>query len=193
MLSKAELEKNIYIQVLLNENKWFSQAIDLEETAALLEEKVEAMWSALSEYSKTGNSSAVVRDNCSYTYLMLMAFSIENYLKGVLVRDRKHELKSILLDKAILPKTLKSHCLYTLATEIGIPNVESHEGLLRRLSRSAIWRGRYPVPLHSSSLYDQKYSDGSVFNIAHLQKDDTEQVRDLLNYIKEKCNITSRS
>lgn len=192
MLSRSEIEKRVYVQILLNERKWFSQAVDLENSAVLLEDKVREMWLSFEKYRDTKNSKFLINDNYAYTYSMLMAFAIENYLKGVLVRndkEREQKLKEELLERAALPEVLKTHELYTLATKINAIDASKYESLLRRLSQSAIWRGRYPVPLLSKALYDQQFSDGSVFNISFLQKDDVDQVKELLLHIKEKCGI----
>ncbi|GAI09874.1 unnamed protein product, partial [marine sediment metagenome] len=53
-----------------------------------------------------------------------------------------------------------------------------------RLSRSAIWAGRYPVPIFSNKLGGQQYSNGNIYNDSVYKRIDIEKIKKLIEKIK---------
>ena len=91
------------------------------------------------------------------------------------------EFRKFIKDKGKLPDDLKNHDLYELVNLLSIPLGKSEEDLLRRLSRSAVWAGRYPVPLKYQDLIAQRYSNGSERGTSAFFKSDIQRVKELLN------------
>jgi hypothetical protein len=78
---------------------------------------------------------------------MLIAFAIENLLKGLMVA------KGIAtLSKQELPKILKTHSLARLH-QLAIPRAVVPMYALDMLSYMAEWRGRYPLPLTADGFW----------------------------------------
>jgi hypothetical protein len=96
---------------------------------------------------------------CHPVYHMLCGMALELLLKAILVA-RGEEPKAI-------------HNLVALTESAGIPLTNTQAGLLRILSESIIWAGRYPVPkqeqhyhqfvqLHYDHLYDPVPTDSKI-------------------------------
>jgi hypothetical protein len=75
-------------------------------------------------------------------YRMLMAFSIENLLKGILIVEG-HEA----IEGEKLSKRLSNHGLRQYAEDVsGVTITEPEKCLLDELQHYLIWAGRYPMP-----------------------------------------------
>jgi hypothetical protein len=79
-------------------------------------------------------------------YMMLAGFAIENLCKGYLVsRLRPEEQEKVRSGK--LPKRLRNHDVLELVLSTGMKDLPDRvKDLLKRITESAIWRGRYPSP-----------------------------------------------
>ena len=108
---------------------------------------------------------------------MLAAYAVENLLKAFIVRDSHRELETYVNNKHDLPGQLKSHDLVKLAeiARVKCALLGYRRDLLRRMGRSAVWYGRYPVPLS----FDRREPD-----IAYLGGGDIDEIRCLVRDIR---------
>jgi hypothetical protein len=126
------------------------------EAAAGLEDRIDE----LLQDAKTGRPW---NDGYVAIYFMLCAYAIENLLKARIVQKKRAELIVTLRSDPGLPKSLKGHDLYKLTREAGLKELAAEEEvLLHRLTGSAVWYGRYPVPIvaeHLSSFQRSEHKD----------------------------------
>jgi hypothetical protein len=121
---------------------------------------------------------------------MLTAFAIENLLKAELVRKFYRQFKEEFDSSGELPPLLKRHHLFILAKKAGLSMGPEEEDLLRRLTRAAIWAGRYPIPIEFGELSGgEQFSDGSVRSISYLGGKDVDRLRKLLSKIRADFNL----
>ena len=121
---------------------------------------------------------------------MLVAFAIENLLKANLVEKFYREFRGEFDSSGKLPQLLRSHRLFELATEAGLKTGVEEEDLLRRLTRAAIWAGRYPVPIEFGGLASgEEFSDGKVWSISYLGGKDVERLRKLISKIRMDLDV----
>jgi len=121
-----------------------------------------------------------VRTHCVLTYQFLIGLSLEDLLKGLIIKvqpelvidklhksERRRSLHTYTLDKC-----LQTHDLATLAsmvkrnTHYNLAFSREERRLLRRLSNIIKWQGRYPVALTSekqTSLYFKPAGDRLTF------------------------------
>jgi hypothetical protein len=59
------------------------------------------------------------------------------------------------------------------------------------LSRSAVWRGRYPIPLDYRSGRSVRFLDGKKYNISLDREIDLELIKELIKDIKQFGNFRS--
>jgi hypothetical protein len=78
---------------------------------------------------------------------LLLAYTIENLLKGLLIAQKKEHIS-----ESKLPKNLRSHDLWELYKMSGA-KTELQERTLRSLTYMSVWRGRYPAPTSPQDLY----------------------------------------
>ena len=86
-------------------------------------------------------------------YLMLMGFSLENLLKGIVIRQQPELLKP---DGSF---NLKSHKLVILAQMGNIQLLPEEESTLETLTTATEWASRYSVPLKQEDMFPKKLSD----------------------------------
>lgn len=148
---------------VLDPEAWKRSAGALIEAAALLEPSVEKFW----EDVKTG---AGWNDEGVAIYFMLCSFALENLLKARLVKQQQSEIKNAFTSGSGLPQMLKDHNLYRLTCKAGLNALASEEeALLHRLTRSAVWYGRYPVPVTALGLATLQNSPHKSFQISLTQ------------------------
>ena len=168
---------------LLDVNGWIRKADELIYSASLLEPKIIQIWDNLKsvfhgEDARPGSTGYIG------TFFMLYAFAIENSLKAKIILKNRIKFRKYVEQRGKLPEELKSHDLFTLAKSLDIQIDSSEEDLLRRLSRSAVWAGRYPVPLFSKELGGQQYSNGNIYNDSVYKRIDIEKIKKLFEKIK---------
>jgi hypothetical protein len=141
------------VQGARNPNNWLGQAQRLKRSADLLLKR----WLALTPQrlmtqaelmQHPGDDSALVRHvelyeesmACAMSGAMLLAFAIENYLKGILVARDPSMVKP--------PPHLFdwNHRLGPLADRCAVALEEQERDLLNRLTTFTMWGGRYPAP-----------------------------------------------
>lgn len=117
---------------------------------------------------------------------MLWSFAVENLLKAAIVRKDSKALMEQFQKKNKFPSKLKSHKLVDLVKEAGLAITLEEEDLLRRLTRSAIWNGRYPVPLDFKEMSGvEEFSDGQSYSISWRGRDDIGTLDALLSKIEQ--------
>ena len=185
-----KISMSSYQDTIVSVSSWLTKAIALLDSAALLEPKVNEFWQTWRRHIKD-KSVRMKSDKYISVYLMLTSFAVENLLKSIIVRERRSEIVDELV-RGRLPKILKSHDLITLSqlAEFPIKN-ELQEDLLRRLSRSAAWHGRYPIPLDYRSGKTVKFLGGKEYTISLAREIDLDLVKELIEDIKQFGNFRS--
>lgn len=168
---------------LLDVNGWIRKADELIYSASLLEPKIIQIWDNL---KSVFHGEDAIPGSTGYigTFFMLYAFAIENILKAQIILKNRIKFRKYVEKRGRLPKELKSHDLFKLANSLDIQINASEEDLLRRLSRSAVWAGRYPVPIFSKELGGQQYSNGNIHNDSVYKRIDIEKIKELIEKIK---------
>ena len=114
------------------------------------------------------------------TYFMLAAYSCENLLKAALIMRNVVRYKDEFQQTKRFPKDLQSHDLFKLAQKAGVALTASEEGILRRLTRSAVWSGRYPVPIKYGDVAGREvFSDGEDRSVSWFARDDLKKINSL--------------
>ena len=112
---------------------------------------------------------------------MLLAFAVENLLKAAAVARNSIKYKQSFRATHKFPKELQSHDLFELATHVGLILQGHDEDLLRRLTRSAVWFGRYPAPLrHSDMAGTVRFADGNDYSVSWFGANDVEELNALV-------------
>jgi hypothetical protein len=182
--------KSNYRTDLLSHSSWVRKAEGLLDSASLLEPEVASIWASLRERHKATGSSKLKSDGILSVYLMLMAFAVENLLKAELVHKFHSKFRQMFDSSGKLPPLLKTHDLFILAQKAGLSMGIVEEDLLRRLTRSAIWAGRYPIPIEFGELASgEEFSDGKVWSVSYLGGKDVERLRKLIDKIRADFNV----
>lgn len=173
-LPQDDLDRELFCRDVLDPKQWIKKADALNGSAARFEYELNEAW-------KNAFVSPFARrmiDTSLPVYLMLAAYTVENILKALLVLDNRSGFEQYVLTRFELPPQLKSHDLVKLAAAAAATAAaySYREDLLRRLTRSAVWFGRYPVPLG----YDRRESE-----IANLYGSDLDEVRCLLRDLRD--------
>jgi hypothetical protein len=85
---------------------------------------------------------------------------------------------------------LKTHDLFALAKEVGLSTGTEEEDLLRRLTRSGIWAGRYPIPIDFGELAGvEQFSDGKIWSVSYLGGNDIDRLRELVRKIRSDFSL----
>ena len=155
-----------------------------------MEPEVVAIWESFRESHVAKDSRKLKSDEILSVYLMLIAFAVENLLKAELVRKSYSEFRQIFEASGKLPPLLKTHDLFMLAREAALTIRLEEEDLLRRLTRSAIWAGRYPLPIEFNKLAGgEEFSDGKVWSVSYLGGKDIQRLRKLIDKIRADFNV----
>lgn len=182
-----DLRKSFYKRELLSARQWINRGEVLLECAKMLEAEVKELWTSWRRHLKDEKIS-ITGGKYTGVYFMLISYAIENFLKAFIVRVKKDELESILnsADNPKFPKILKSHDLVKLAREACFPiRDQLQEDLLRRLARSAIWYGRYPVATNFHRANKEQFLDGKEYDTSLFREIDVEEVNILIEQIRE--------
>jgi hypothetical protein len=181
--------RSIYIDRLLDDTNWLKHADALLDSANLIEPKVVAFWESWEKH-KIDRTHEIISDKYVGIYLMLISFAIENFLKSVLVKNKRCEFQTMMGKNGRLPKELKTHKLVELAKALKFPIVQFRkEDILRRLTRHAVWAGRYPVSQNSNTLVMEKYSDDRKYLVTPFWKTDIAQIKELIKKIKDFADV----
>jgi hypothetical protein len=168
---------------------WIRMAKNLLLSAELIEPEVLRYWESLRARAK---DKAAQRQPDRYLgpYFMLMAYAMENLLKAAIVRVNSSEYKQAFRAKRKFPAALKGHDLMDLARKAGLKVNLDEEDLLRRLTRSAVWFGRYPVPLYyRDNAGAETFSDGKKYSVSYFRGDDIERLHSFVQHISTHLRI----
>ena len=157
--SKSDFRSRSYRAALLSEDNWFRQANGLLESAQALQPLVKKAREARRNAAKQEPFVWPSETNAPIAIqMMLFSFAFENLLKGSLIQHNKTDYGRQLQNEPALPEDLKDHDLVKLtvkarkAANVGGELDSDDEELLMRLTRRAVWQGRYPVPLKSRDM-----------------------------------------
>jgi len=155
-----------FLERALDPKAWEDTASQLLEAAKLLEPKLDEFWSGATHHAWS-DSWRGWADEFVAIYFMLSAYAIENLMKARIVRSGRAQLAEEFQRRCRLPSVLKTHDLCKLAICSGnVGLAEGYEDILKRLTRSATWYGRYPVPLAPRGLEPfSRSSDGSPISL----------------------------
>ncbi len=117
---------------------------------------------------------------------MLIGFSIENALKGLLVEQFDNNMGNKLHEEL-----KKTHNLLTLANKVGIELTENEKLILSYFTESIIWSGRYPIPVNDS-VYIASFKSNPTFLIKNNDLDNLPiEIEDLIKKINKLINLSS--
>jgi len=170
-----------YRKKTLNYRLWREKAQELLEVAGFLKPKIDKMWEEMEPFKL----------HYVTTYFILISYALENFLKALYIKTNYQKIEAELKENCELPKSIKGHDLWKLAKELDVVAGEwGEENLLKKVSRSAVWFGRYPTPLKPkdlNGLYDSEYENIAIpFN--SYMNTDLEEIRLIISRIKSKLN-----
>jgi hypothetical protein len=141
-----------YTKDITNPRAWADRGYDLLEAARLLRPLVLEYWEAFDAFTQGHKPIQLPARNPHGIYFMLVAFALENFLKAHLVSIKAPAIETAVAHAPVLPKVLKDHDLVRLAGNVGLRLSEADKALVIRLSKSAVWCGRYPLPVKPQGL-----------------------------------------
>jgi len=149
-MAKKKLKPNRYpLAIQFSErfrrtDLWIAKGEELLTAAKILEANLKPKWSKV-RVNKNKVVSVPTGLDVQSVYSMLIAYSIENFCKVLLIHRNRESLKNRLLTK--IPNYIKEHDLQKLVNAIQLKLSVHEQELLTRLSRNSIWAARYPVQL----------------------------------------------
>ncbi len=159
---------------------WLNSAQCLLASAQELEPKISELWENYRAHSKDRNVHLKV-DHFQGPYFILVAFALENFFKAILVFEKSLRYKREFRGKCQFPEELKGHDLVALARKADYRFGLEEEDLLRRLTRHAVWAGRYPVPIHyKKSAVAEEFSDRKEHHVSYFGGNDLERLKELV-------------
>ena len=155
---------------------WISKARGLYESARKLEPEVVRLWESYLALMR-GEANSSPGDHCQGPYFMLLSFAVENLLKAAAVARNSVRYRADFRAMSKFPEELKKHDLVKLAQFVQLAFSAEEEDLLRRLTRSAVWFGRYPAPLKYAQLSGtQTFVDGKEYSVSWFGSKDIERL-----------------
>lgn len=149
MDKKDHIEK--FVEKALDWELWVEKANELIEVASLIKPHIdEKAWNENRERT-------LFKEHYITIYFMLMSYALENLLKALKIKNNS-QLKGKLKQKQTikLPKEFLTHDIYSLARDSGLVSENDYpdltEALLKRMSISASWFGRYPTPVEANDM-----------------------------------------
>jgi hypothetical protein len=168
---------------------WISKARDLYECARRIEPDVIRIWENRQAFARR-KTARLLPDHYQGVYFMLLSFAVENLLKAAAISKNGHQYKREFRAKRRFPKKLTGHDLIELAKEVGLVLKPREENLLRRLKRSAVWDGRYPVPMHYAEMSGEEvFLDGKKRSISWFGSNDIDRLNTLILGLPARLNI----
>lgn len=142
-LGKGTQYEEKFKRLLLDHQEWIQKADHLCEAASLFREKIRETWTDWLSRGKPGVSDHFIR-----IYFMLASYALENLFKALIVLRRRIDLERKLQENPNkMPHQICGHDLLEFAKQSKfVPINAADEEFLRKLSRSATWYGRYPIP-----------------------------------------------
>lgn len=140
-----------FIKKALDWELWVKKADELIEVASLIKPHInEKAWNENRERT-------LFKEHYITIYFMLMSYALENLLKALKIKNNSRLEGELKQKQTIeLPKKFITHNVYSLAKDAGLVSENDYpdlrEALLRRMSISAKWFGRYPVPVRANDI-----------------------------------------
>lgn len=181
-----------YIRTAFWDVHWIAKARDLYESARKLEPAMEKVWDSY-RLSAKNLGGQLEPDHYIGPYFMLMAFAVENLLKAAAIsRNRlKYEMSFRLTGK--FPSELQKHDLVKLGQSLNLTVKLEEEDLLRRLTRGAIWFGRYPAPLKYSEMSGiEQFSDGKEYQVSWFGQEDVNKLKIFINGLPARLELPTQ-
>jgi len=175
-----------YKKRLLDHAEWLLKADQLLDAACLFERKIHETW------DDWRNRTLKYDDRFISIYFMLSSYAIENLLKAVIIKKQRKELENTINTSIKFPTILKEHDLFKLAKRAGLLNFAlGNEEYLKKLTRSAIWYGRYPMPTNPSDFntFGVAEQDKTPYSLSSYTSMDVKEVKRLVNEIRGFLNL----
>jgi hypothetical protein len=169
-----------FIRRTLDYTSWIEKAEHLLEAANLLEPRIEKLRTEV-------QNGGFITEHYFTTYFMLASYAVENLLKALYIKLNADSVKRALEEKKRLPKEIVGHDLNQLAQKLRVINREwGEEALLRKLSRCAVWYGRYPIPIEASQLDYSYKSESEDLHFFFLQygSDDVKEIQGFISRVR---------
>lgn len=174
-----------YKEKTLDYELWIAKAKELLEVAGFLEPEIEKMWAEMRE-------GGFLKEHYITIYFMLSSYALENLLKALYIKTNYQKIEAELKESCKLPNSIKNHDLWELAKELDVVEREwGEETLLKKLSRSAVWFGRYPTPSKPKDLkrfHDSEYKKNTPILFSSYMNTDLEEIKAIISRIKSKLN-----
>jgi hypothetical protein len=170
---------------LTRSTAWFESANELIAAAEAIAPSVTAYWDSIAKWQK--DKSQIFNEHSGHhAFLMLYAFACENYCKGYLAQRLSLEERNKLVTAGVFPKSLHTHNLLRLASDVGFANkgLEDEE-LLRRLTHASIWAGRYPLSVQYDAATTEVFSDGRTYSLSYYAANDVERARSMAGRLRD--------
>ena len=175
-----------------SELQWIRKAKSLYEAAKKLEAEVVSIWENRQAHAKDV-SVRLTADHYQGPYFMLIAFAVENLLKAAAVASSREKYRSQFRRSKRFPKELKKHDLVKLAELVALSFNAEDEDLLRRLTRSAVWYGRYPIPLNYAKMSgDEQFTDGNEYLVSWFGEDDIHRLNKFVLNLPKRLGLVQR-
>jgi hypothetical protein len=186
LVSSLDELRREFADAVVDSDEWFATALDLMFTAECLESKIEKYF----EVMKVRGEAREKRRSLVFlyepdprgSYLMLVAYAVENLCKGLLVVKEKELVWSAAEGGAkgnALSKTLKGHKILDLLSAIDFPFRPGDKELAALLRRNSEWSGRYPVPIR----FDHETLSTSMPDVEALHNGGLTVVKDFISRV----------
>jgi hypothetical protein len=149
MDKKDHIEK--FVEKVLDWELWVKKANELIEVASLIKPHIdEKAWNENRERT-------LFKEHYFTIYFMLMSYALENLLKALKIKNNSRLEGKLKQKQTIeLPEDIKTHNIHKLAKDAGLMSENDYpdltEALLKRMSISATWFGRYPTPVKADDI-----------------------------------------
>ena len=169
-----------YRDAVYDPDTWRRLARELVDAAESMEGKLDDFWEGVRRREWNDAQVAV--------YFMLCAYALENLIKAKLV-EKEISTSGVPSGVRNLPKNLKGHDLVELTIRCGRkPLAEEYASILKRLSRSSVWYGRYPVPVSADSMNAIDLSpSGEPVSLTAYSSNDRHEIKKLFSEFGLKC------
>jgi hypothetical protein len=173
------------------DNAWFLKGNELYHSSLILRNIYLDAFPRICELESgevvpNSQSDLLIRDLRVFNQsTMLMGMAIENFLKGIIVKEEQVEL-DVKIKK--LPEFLKSHRLIELAKKTGISFNKEEQMVLSKFTESIEFSGRYPIPIKNEKYHEyfNKNAEPTFLMKNNKKEELPTQVASLLNKINRK-------
>lgn len=180
-----------YAASVTNCRNWFAAADELQFAVDLLRPQVTAWWEGIEAWQK-----AVPRPRlfpplgCHSILMMLSAYVVEDLCKGAMVRDGRVDLTPAFVARDGIPKDLKGHQLRLLVRRVEMSATLEEQELLIRMTRAAVWRGRYPAAVkYSESVHTLRLNDGEKHSATWFAANDVARMDALIEKLRDHLGV----